>query len=90
MGNPVVHWEWMSQDPAKASASYEGIFGGTVAGQHAFLHQCGRPRHVPQKMVAAGGNIHVEKQAVSGMGYFSLFTDPEGRMMQLRKVAPGK
>jgi len=38
-----------------------------------------------KKVVAAGGKIHVEEQAVAGMGSFSLFTDPEGRMMGLWK-----
>ena len=38
-----------------------------------------------KKVVAAGGKIHVEEQAVPGMGSFSLFTDPEGRMMGLWK-----
>jgi uncharacterized protein len=37
------------------------------------------------KVVAAGGKIHVEQQKVPGMGKFSLFTDPEGRMMGLWK-----
>jgi len=41
-----------------------------------------------KKIVAAGGKIHVEEQAVPGMGAFSLFTDPEGRMMGLWKTAP--
>ena len=36
-----------------------------------------------RKIVAAGGKIHVEEQEVPGMGSFSLFTDPEGRMMGL-------
>ena len=36
-----------------------------------------------KKIVAAGGRIHVEEQEVPGMGSFSLFTDPEGRMMGL-------
>jgi predicted enzyme related to lactoylglutathione lyase len=40
-----------------------------------------------EKVVAAGGKIHVEEQAVPGMGSFSLFTDPEGRMMGLWKAA---
>ncbi len=40
-----------------------------------------------KKIVAAGGQIHVEEQQVPGMGSFSLFTDPEGRMMGLWKVA---
>lgn len=36
-----------------------------------------------KKVVAAGGRIHIEAQEVPGMGAFSLFTDPEGRMMGL-------
>lgn len=36
-----------------------------------------------EKIVAAGGKILVEEQAVPGMGAFSLFADPEGRMMGL-------
>ena len=36
-----------------------------------------------RKVVEAGGKIHVEAQQVPGMGAFSLFTDPEGRMMGL-------
>ena len=39
------------------------------------------------KVVAAGGKIHVEEQTVPGMGSFSLFTDLEGRMMGLWKAA---
>jgi len=39
------------------------------------------------KIVAAGGKIHVEEHEVPGMGAFSLFTDPEGRMMGLWKAA---
>jgi predicted enzyme related to lactoylglutathione lyase len=39
------------------------------------------------KVVDAGGKIHVEEQTVPGMGSFSLFTDPEGRMMGLWKTA---
>jgi uncharacterized protein len=40
-----------------------------------------------KRVVAAGGQIHVEEQDVPGMGAFSLFTDPEGRMMGLWKAA---
>ena len=40
-----------------------------------------------KKVVAAGGKIHVEEQEVPGMGSFTLFTDPEGRMMGLWKSA---
>jgi predicted enzyme related to lactoylglutathione lyase len=39
-----------------------------------------------RQVVAAGGKIHVEEQKVPGMGKFSLFTDPEGRMMGLWKA----
>ena len=40
-----------------------------------------------KEVVAAGGKIHIEEQEVPGMGAFSLFTDPEGRMMGLWKAA---
>jgi predicted enzyme related to lactoylglutathione lyase len=39
-----------------------------------------------KKIVAAGGKIHVEEQEVPGMGWLSLFTDPEGRMNGLWKA----
>jgi predicted enzyme related to lactoylglutathione lyase len=41
-----------------------------------------------KRIVEAGGKIHVEEQEVPSMGAFSLFTDPEGRMMGLWKTAP--
>jgi predicted enzyme related to lactoylglutathione lyase len=40
-----------------------------------------------QRIVLAGGKILIEEQDVSGMGKFSLFTDPEGRIMGLWKQA---
>lgn len=40
-----------------------------------------------KRIVAAGGKIHVEEQAVPGMGSLTLFTDPDGRMMGLWKSA---
>ena len=40
-----------------------------------------------QRIVAAGGKILIEEQEVAGVGAFSLFTDPEGRMMGLWKQA---
>jgi len=40
-----------------------------------------------ERVVAAGGKIQIEEQQVPGMGSFSLFTDPEGRMMGLWKTA---
>ena len=119
MGNPVVHWELMSKDPAKLSAFYEQIFGWRV--QHRpelnyYIVETGgeggigggivkpdRPEPWPgnmlfyiavddlaayrDKVVKAGGKVHIEEQAVPGMGSFSLFTDPEGRMMGLWQSA---
>ncbi len=41
-----------------------------------------------KKVVAAGGKIQIEEQEVPNMGTFSLFTDPEGRMMGLWKAKP--
>jgi len=38
-------------------------------------------------IVADGGKIDVEEQEVPGMGAFTLFTDPEGRMIGLWKQA---
>ena len=43
-----------------------------------------------ERIVAAGGKIHGEEQQVPRMGAFSLFTDPEGRMMGLWKSATKK
>ncbi|HEV3417711.1 MAG TPA: VOC family protein [Pirellulales bacterium] len=40
-----------------------------------------------KRVVAAGGKILVEEQEVPGMGAFSLFTDPDGRLMGLWKTA---
>jgi predicted enzyme related to lactoylglutathione lyase len=45
MGNPVVHWELMSKDPAGVSSFYEKIFGWKV-------------QHIPEMdyyMVETGG-----------------------------------
>ena len=119
MGSPVVHWELMSNDPARVSAFYEKIFGwkiqhipemdyrmvetGGAGGINGGILKPQREGPWPgnmllyidvddlaayrKKVVAAGGKIHVEEQAVPGMGAFSLFTDPEGRMMGLWKTA---
>ena len=40
-----------------------------------------------EKIRAAGGKIIIEEQEVPGMGAYSLFTDPDGRMMGLWKAA---
>jgi predicted enzyme related to lactoylglutathione lyase len=43
-----------------------------------------------RKIEKAGGKIHIEEQEVPGMGWLSLFTDPEGRMNGLWKPLPKK
>ena len=118
MGNPVVHWEMMSQDPAKVSAFYEQLFGWKIQHRaelnYRLVETGGRgginggifkPEQTGpwpgsltmyilvddlaayrQRIVAAGGKICVEEQEVPGMGWLSLFTDPEGRMIGLWKA----
>jgi predicted enzyme related to lactoylglutathione lyase len=119
MGNAVVHWELMSQDPAKVAQFYEKVFdwkiqhmpeldyrmvdtggegginGGILKpqregpwpGNMLFYINVDDLAAYRRKVVEAGGKIHVEQQEVPGMGAFSLFTDPEGRMMGLWKAA---
>ncbi len=119
MGQPVVHWELMSPDPAKVASFYAAVFdwkvnhmpelnyrvvetgnenginGGIVKpdragpwpGNTLFYIAVDNLAAFRRKIVAAGGAICVEEQEVPGMGSFSLFTDPEGRMMGLWKSA---
>ena len=119
MGNPVVHWEFMSKDPAGVSDFYAKLFGwkikhipelnyrlvetGGKGGINGGILKPEREGPWPgnmlfyilvddlaayrEKIVAAGGKIHVEEQEVPGMGTLSLFTDPEGRMNGLWKAA---
>ena len=122
MGNPVVHFELMSKNPAKVSDFYAKTFGWNVksmpeinyrlvdtgekpAGVGAInggIVKPDKPEPWPgnmtmyilvddlaayrKKVKAAGGKIHVEEEVVPGMGKYSLFTDPEGRMMGLWKA----
>ena len=122
MGNPVVHWELMSKNPAKVSDFYAKTFGWKVKhmpeinyrivdtdakesgmpGINGGIVKPDKPEPWPgnmlcyilvddlaayrKKVKAAGGKIHVDEQKVPGMGKFSLFTDPEGRMMGLWKA----
>jgi len=121
MGNPVVHWELMSNEPEKVAGFYEKLFGwkithhpeinyrivetgakGEMPGINGGIVKPDKPQPWPgnmlfyilvddlvgyrKKVVTAGGKIHVEEQEVPGMGWLSLFTDPEGRMMGLWKA----
>ena len=74
----------MTSEPAKISASYAMRFGWKIDHRPEVNDRIAATR---RKVVAAGGTIHVEEQAVPGMGSLSLFTDPEGRMMGLWKSA---
>jgi len=119
MGNPVVHWELMSKDPAKVADFYQKIFGWKIehrpelnyrivntqsaGGINGGILKPERSEPWPgnmtmyisvddlaayrKRIVDAGGQIHVQEQEVPGMGWFSLFTDPEGRMIGLWKNA---
>ena len=118
MGNPVVHWELLSKDPAKVSSFYEQLFGWKIqhfpelnyrivetGGQGGINGGIMRPEcegpwpgnttvyiavddlaAYRKRILAAGGKILIEEQAVPGMGTLSLFTDPDGRMMGLWKA----
>lgn len=122
MGQPVVHFEMMSKDPAKVSDFYARLFGwkvrhlpeidyrtletGGEGGINGGILKPDREGPWPaqllfyilvdelapyrKKIQAAGGKIHVEEQEVPGMGWLSLFTDPEGRMMGLWKAKKTK
>jgi hypothetical protein len=121
MGNPVVHFELMSKNPAKVADFYAELFGWKITDVPAMNYRMvdtgaqssgmgginggilkperegPRPAQLlfyvgvddlakyREKIVKAGGKIHVEEQEVPGMGWLALFTDPEGRMMGLWK-----
>ena len=119
MGQPVVHWELWSQNPAAIAKFYQDIFdwkiedypqlnyrivhteGGGMGIDGGIMqapHESPAPGNMTccyiavddlktyrDKIVAAGGKICVEEQAVPGMGTLSIFTDPDGRMMGLWK-----
>ena len=118
MGQPVVHFELMSKDPAKVSDFYARLFGwkirnmpeinyrlvdtggegginggilkpereGPWPGNMLFYILVDDLDEYRKKIKKAGGKIHVQEQEVPGMGWLSLFTDPEGRMMGLWKA----
>jgi predicted enzyme related to lactoylglutathione lyase len=77
-----------------AEGEMHGINGGIVKpdkpgpwpGNMLFYILVGDLAAYRRKVVAAGGKIAIEEHKVPGMGKFSLFTDPEGRMMGLWKA----
>ena len=79
---------WFAGPEGKWAEQHRGMDFRLLSGEQAVGdYQFARKaiHHIRKKVVAAGGKIHVEEQAVPGMGTFSLFTDPEGRMMGLWK-----
>jgi len=119
MGNPVVHWELLSKEPANLSQFYEKVFdwkiehipqidyrmvntqtdvgikGGIINPKREGPWPGNMTVYVAvddlaayrKRVLAAGGRILIEEQEVPGQGKFSLFSDPDGRMMGLWKQA---
>lgn len=119
MGQPVVHWEFWSENPAKVSDFYAKVFDWNTRHipemQYTLVETGGKgginggimtPKKGPwpgklalyidveelgkyrDRIVQAGGKVLVEEQEVPGVGSFSLFEDPEGRVLGLWKQLP--
>ena len=120
MGQPVVHLELWSQDPAKVSEFYEKVFdwnvkhmpemdyhlvqtggeggidggimkpqAGPLPGNMAFYINVDDLDVYGKKVVEAGGKVVVDKMEVPGVGSFTLFEDPDGRVMGMWLQLPG-
>jgi uncharacterized protein len=117
MGRPVVHWEFWSEDPERASRFYQEVFewqirtlpemnnyhlvetggsgginGGIMKpqrgpwpGKLAFYIDVDDLDVYGKRIKDAGGKIIVDKMAVPGVGQFSLFEDPDGRVLGMWK-----
>ena len=80
-----------------ATGEMKGINGGIMKpqegewpGNMAFYIMVDDLAAYRKKVMEAGGKILVEEQQVPGMGSFSLFADPDGRVLGIWKVAtPG-
>ena len=75
--------------------SEDGIDGGIMQpdegpwpAQLAFYISVDDIAEYQDRITAAGGTLVVEEQEVPGMGWFSLFADPEGRVLGIWKEAP--
>ncbi len=58
---------------------------GPIPGNMAFYIDVEDLAAYREKIVAAGGSIIVEEMEVPGVGSFSLFADPEGRVLGIWK-----
>ena len=116
MANPVVHWEFWSEDPNRCGEFYANVFGWEtreIPGMDYKLvdkgADCGigggimKPQQGPwpakltmyidvddldaygEKVRKAGGKLIVEKMAVPNVGMFTLFEDPDGRVLGMWK-----
>jgi uncharacterized protein len=116
MGQPVVHWEFWSEDPAKISDFYQKVFDWQIrpipemnyrlvetGGKGGINGGIMKPQAGPwpgkmtvyidvddldafgRKIQKAGGKLVVERMEVPGVGQFSLFEDPDGRVLGMWK-----
>jgi uncharacterized protein len=75
------------------TASHGGINGGIMTpqqngpwpGNMSFYIDVDDLPSYRKRIQEAGGKILVEEQEVPGMGFFSLFSDPEGRVLGIWK-----
>ena len=72
-----------------------GINGGIMQpqegpwpGNMAFYIDVGNLAEYRERIVKAGGKIVVEEMSVPGMGAFSLFEDPDGRVLGIWQQTP--
>lgn len=121
MANPILHWELMVANPARAMAFYRRVFDWQFqpAGPDYTLVDTGtppggglleRPPNVPmsslncyfdvediertlRNAVEAGATVIVPRMAVSGVGWFAMFLDPDripiGVMQRLPEPSSG-
>ena len=91
MGQPVVHWEFWSEDPDRVSEFYRTVFDWDI--QHVpdlNYHMVDTKADSGIKggiMKPAGGKMLMDNMEVPGVGHLSLFEDPDGRVLGMWKRA---
>ena len=95
-------FDWKIQDMPELNYHFvdtqgqAGINGGIMTpkrsgpwpGNMAFYIDVDDLKAYRKRIVDAGGKILVEEQEVPGMGSFSLFSDPDGRVLGIWKQVP--
>ena len=91
--NYIPQMEYRIVD-TNAPEAMKGINGGIMQpqegpwpGNMAFYIMVDDLAAYRKRVLDAGGKILVEEQEVPGMGWFSLFSDPDGRVMGIWKTA---